>query len=256
MSAEKQGAQPQRENPGEEPAEQAAPEKLGKQGWMGCIILIILFFVLPTGCAMWSEGAFDPDLSDDVTAVALSPADTARLVERLQEASQRQRVCYGWEVDADTGAPVEIGSNLGVGVDARQDPVRCPRWVVLEARFTYQSKEWTGVSYSIEDSFPRKDFRITDLYAHDVVEPTDLGDRVTAELADGIGSLPLLAAQEDLRPVPVQERTPDPTASDNDELESLRGAGWWVLIGFAGLLVALGLLLIVLNAVKEWRKTS
>lgn len=252
MSAEKQ-AEP---TESAEPAEQAAPEKLGKQGWIGCIALVILFFVIPGGCALWSEGAFDPDLSDDVTAVALNPAETARLVERLQEAAQKQRVCYGWEVDADTGAPVEIGSNLGAGVDARRDPARCPRWIVLEARFHYSAKEWTGVSYSIEDNFPQKDFRITDLYAHDVVEATGLGDRVTAELADGIGSLPLLAVQEDLDRVPVQEQTPDPTASSNDELESLRGAGWWVLTCFAGLLVALGLLLIIMNAVKERRKTS
>ncbi|GAA2723163.1 hypothetical protein [Actinocorallia aurantiaca] len=229
-------------------------------GWIGCLIVVAVFalpIALPIGWGMWDEGVFDPDLSDDVTAVALGPAETARLAERLAEASRRDGICYGWEVESGTAAPLQIGSNLGVGADPRLDPARCPNWIVLRADYSYIFKEWSSVGHSIEDSYPRAELAPADLAAYSVVEPSEMGDRAVAELADAIGSLPLLAAEAGLAQAsPAQGREPDPTASTNDELSSPRGAGWWFMTGLGVLLIALGLLWIIRGAVKErkWRR--
>lgn len=225
-------------------------------GWIGCLIVLavlVLPVALPIGWSMWDEGVFDPDLSDDATAVALSPNEAARLAERLREASQRQGICYGWEVDADTGAPVEVGSGLGAGVDARSDAARCPKWIVLKATYTYMHKEWSSVGYTVVDGFPDVRFDSGDLASFSVADPADLEEgRAVAELADMIGALPLLAAQTGVAPaLPAQEQALDPTASTNDELSSTRGAGWWFMTGLGVLLIGLGLLWVIRSAVKE-----
>ncbi|MEO3782375.1 hypothetical protein ABGB12_03530 [Actinocorallia sp. B10E7] len=233
-------------------------KKKGNGGWIGCLIVLAAFaltVVLPIGWSLWDEGAFDPDLSDDMTAVALGPAETARLAERLQEASRRHGICYGWEVDADTGAPVEVGSNLGAGVDARKaDKATCPEWIVLKADYFYLDKEWSSVGYTVLDSYDAVQFSLDELTSSGVLDGTELGERGVAQLADAIGSLPLLAAEADLAPaLPAQEQVFSPSATVDDELDSGRGAGWWFLVGLGSLLVGLGLLWIIRSAVKEWK---
>jgi len=229
-----------------------------KDTWIGCLALLLIVglpIVIPIGWSMWDDGVFEPDLSKDVTAVALGPNETARLAERLQEASRVQGVCYGWEVDAGTAAPTEVGSNLGAGVDARSDTARCPNWIVLQARYTYRDKEWISVGYSIRDSFTDVDFDVRELASYSVATPHNLMEyRGVSELADMIGALPLLAAEMDVVPVlPAQEQMHDPTASTNDELSSTRGAGWWFMTGLGALLIGLGLLWVIRSAVKEWK---
>lgn len=237
-------------------------EKKESSTWGGCL-LVLAVFVLPVAIpvlwGLWDEGAFDPDLSQDVKAVALGPAETSRLVERLQEASRTQGVCYGWEVDADTAAPPEIGSNLGVGVDVRTRPAECPSWVVLRADYFYSSidKEWSSVGYSLEADSSRAQLTSADLSRHGVVSSSGVGDRAVAELADAIGAMPLMTAERDRLPVPAQEQRLDPSATvDDDELASTHGAGWWSLIGLGALLIGLGLLWIIRGAVKERKRKA
>ncbi|GAB2812494.1 hypothetical protein GCM10022221_07560 [Actinocorallia aurea] len=220
----------------------------------GCLIaaaLALVFFVLPIGWSLWDEGVFDEDLSYDTTATALDADDTARIQQLYAEASTAHGICYGWAVEAGTGAPEETGSNLGLGVEVTSRPADCPRWMVLRVNYSYIYKEWSSVSLSTSDNIDGFD---VDPYAlerarlHDSLEPQGI-----SELADILGALPMLAAAESggaLAPIPAREQATDATASSNDRLAPVHGFGWYFWLAVAGVLVLLGLIWIISGTLK------
>ncbi|MGI5167507.1 hypothetical protein ACQEU3_24470 [Spirillospora sp. CA-253888] len=152
---------------------------------------------------------------------------------------------------------VEFGSNLGVGVDPRQAPARCPKWAILKADYYYSStyKEWTSGSITLEDNVGLAgSLHITGAEARLDVTSTDLtGDYAVARLADAIGSVPLLVA-EDGRARPVAPAAAPVPAGD--EISSGRGAGFYVFTTIAIALIAGGVLWIAVAAVRSRKGSS
>jgi len=202
-------------------------------------------------CYGW---AIDTDLPDfrssypDTGAVTTpAPAPTlsapSELEQRLREL-ERQAV-LDLEPDED------VGSNLGAGVDARRDPVRCPRWVVFTADYSYSSyeEEWTAVSTRIETNLPLT-LDASDLHAAGITDDDLLGMRPYARLADAIGALPMIVAEKGAAdPVPAPP-TRIPSAGDT---VSPPGIGRYIWMGIGGLLVALGLTWIIVAALRSRR---
>ncbi|MDX6738684.1 hypothetical protein [Actinocorallia sp. A-T 12471] len=222
------------------------------QVWLWILVPLVLFVGLPIGWGMYDDGVFDEDLTYDVTATALGAGDTARVQEIYTEAAIAHGVCYGWRIDAGTGAPIEEGSNLGLGVDVADQTERCPRWLRMSVTYSYMWKEWSSVNVSVTDNVAEVDIDPNVLESHGIVQT--LEPEGVSQLADILGSLPMLAAASDgpggLAPVPAREQTPDPTASTNDELAPVHGVGWYLTLGVSGLLVALGIYWIISGAVK------
>ncbi|HEX2313744.1 MAG TPA: hypothetical protein VHJ17_08430 [Thermomonospora sp.] len=214
-----------------------------------------------------------------------------RLVERLNAASRAQGVCYGWKIDSDEprlrqystpvrpspppvtpsrtpGVPsprpvppapdlsvtepgVDVGSNLGTGLDPREQTAQCPRWVVFEADYfySYSEEEWTSVTPTIETNLPLS-LSYADLVRSGITTRDLLGDQANARLADAIGTLPMLVAEKGgARPVPqVAAEAPPP----GDRITP-PGVARHVWMGIGGVLVAGGLVWIVIAAVRSRR---
>lgn len=74
----------------------------------------------------------------DTQAPAPLAEETSATVPILRQAHAAQGICYGWRLQ-DTYRVVSVGSNLGDGVAAAEDP-RCPRWVEVAAAVHYTSQ--------------------------------------------------------------------------------------------------------------------
>ncbi|MFI6517296.1 hypothetical protein ACIBF1_17200 [Spirillospora sp. NPDC050679] len=162
------------------------------------------------------------------------------------------------EVEQELTRPgVEFGSNLGVGVDPRQAPARCPKWAILKADYSYSviDKEWTSGSVRLEDNIGLTG-RLQVTGAGDRLGLTSadlIGDNAVGRLADAIGSVPVLAA-EDGRARPVAPAAAPVPAGD--EISSGRGAGFYVFTTIAIALIAGGVLWIAVAAVRSRKGSS
>ncbi|ROO82900.1 hypothetical protein EDD29_0385 [Actinocorallia herbida] len=220
----------------------------------GCLIAVVLAlvcFVLPLGWSLWDEGVFDEDLAYDTTATALDADDTARIQQVYTDAAKAHGICYGWSVEAGTGAPQEKGSNLGLGVDVMSRPEECPRWIVMAVNYSYIYKEWSSVNVNASDNIQEFDVdpgALERAKLYDSLEPQGI-----SELADLLGALPMLASTESggaLAAIPAREQTTDPTASSNDELSPVHGFGWYFWLALGAVLVLLGLIWIISGTLK------
>ncbi|WP_067491114.1 hypothetical protein [Actinomadura hibisca] len=161
------------------------------------------------------------------------------------------------EVTRELSEPgVEFGSNLGVGVDPRQAPARCPQWAILTAQYSYSSidKEWTSGSVSVQDNLGAgNDLRLSNLDRLGLTSADLVGDNATGRLADAIGAVPLLLAEEGrARPVaPAAGAVPA-----GDEISSSRGAGFYVFTTIAIVLIAGGAVWIAVAAVRSRKGSS
>ncbi|RAY14465.1 hypothetical protein DPM19_16055 [Actinomadura craniellae] len=260
----------------------AQNKKKDNSGTYGCLFVIVLTAVFVVGPILWGmydEGVFDGSSKSSETAPVFGGRESGLLAEQLAEASKVQNVCYGWEIDSGrsfvrpaapvysgtfTPAPVpstdsfddpssdgvELGSNLGVGVDPRKVPDRCPRWVVFTADYYYSSidKEWTSVSSGIKTNL---DITLTgfDLDDLGITNQELLGDNANGRLADAIGALPMIVAEKGgAQPVPAPAAAQPPPAGDE---VSGPGVGRYIFMGIAILLIAGGLVWIIAAAVRS-----
>ncbi|MEW2352602.1 hypothetical protein [Spirillospora sp. NPDC029432] len=162
-------------------------------------------------------------------------------------------------------AGVEYGSNLGVGVDPRQVPDRCPKWVVLEADYSYSSQyqEWTSGTTSIESNIGDLDetsmYQFEEMLGQDYGSGDDTddidGEQGIARLADQIGAVPMLVAQEGLAPpVPAQAERVAPPPGDRISESKFTARNVFTGVGIA--LIALGVVWVTVAAVRNRRSTS
>ncbi|MFF5263126.1 hypothetical protein ACFY4C_29710 [Actinomadura viridis] len=157
---------------------------------------------------------------------------------------------------------VEYGSNLGVGVDPRQAPGRCPRWVVLTADYIYSStdQEWTYGSLDFDSSFDldsSADDEFERMLAQTGSDGSDgiHGDQPIARLADAIGGMPLFVAEKGLAaPVPAApDARQSPPAGDR---LSASNTGRNIFVGIGIALIAGGVAWIGIAAVRNRRSSS
>lgn len=250
----------------------------------GCLIVSVLTLLavgIPLLVAMFEDGGFGdrPSASSQYDPV-FGARESGRLAERLAAASRTQNICYGWEIDSDRsfvnkvtpiygpgftpepvppGQPsdlssrsVEIGSNLGVGVDPRKVPARCPRWVVFKADYYYSliEEEWTSVTTDIESNL---DLTLSefDLIDFGISEQDLLGDNAGARLSDTVAVLPALVAEKGGAPR-VTDAPAAQTPPPGDKLTA-PGKGRYIVMGIAILLIAGGLVWIIAAAVRSRR---
>ncbi|MEU8800275.1 hypothetical protein [Spirillospora sp. NPDC048819] len=154
---------------------------------------------------------------------------------------------------------VEFGSNLGLGKDPRQVPGQCPKWVILEARFSYSESysEYSLGRFEIKNSFDER-FRETTFERRlgQVGEDDIDGESGTARLRDAIGALPMLVASEGLAPPVPAETRQAAQVPPNDKLSesSVTARTVWSVIGIG--LVAVALVVIVIGAVRSLRRSG
>ncbi|GAA3943600.1 hypothetical protein GCM10023085_26910 [Actinomadura viridis] len=153
---------------------------------------------------------------------------------------------------------VEYGSNLGVGVDPRQVPAQCPRWVVLTADYFYSSsdQEWTYGSFDFDSSF-RLSSGADDEFKRMLAQSDSdgiHGDHPIARLADAIGGMPMLVAEKGLAPpVPAPAAQQAPPAGDR---LSASNTGRNIFVGIGIALIAGGVAWIGIAAVRNRRSSS
>jgi hypothetical protein len=146
---------------------------------------------------------------------------------------------------------VDVGSNLGTGIDPRTRPQQCPRWVVFTADYYYSlvDEEWTSVTQGIETNLPLR-LSPSDLRQAGITEVDLLGDQANARLADAIGALPMIVAEKGAAPPVPQIDAQAPPAGDK---VSPPGMARYVWMGIGGVLIAGGLVWIVIAAVRSRR---
>jgi hypothetical protein len=190
-----------------------------------------------TGASSVSTFGVDPPV--------FTETDSRQLAKRLDEAYKHQGVCYGWRVNNN-----EIGSNLGVGRSAKDDPA-CQKFAELVVDYTYNStdEEFTDVTYSIDTSAGIS-VRPSDLTAIGIGRD-ELLDEPVVGVTDAIGALPMLVAEKGEAPaVPAPQ---EQNTSRNDTLE--RTIEWrWVWIVLAIGLLGGGLVWLIVGAVRAARK--
>ncbi|TDC79310.1 hypothetical protein E1285_36345 [Actinomadura sp. 7K507] len=155
---------------------------------------------------------------------------------------------------------VEYGSNLGPGKDPRQVPGQCPKWVVLEADYSYltSSNEFLSGRFEIKNSFDEsfREFRFERRLGQTGEDDID-GEAGTARLRDAIGALPMLVAEEELAPaVPAETAPPAAEPSANDRLaeSSVTARGVWSVIGIV--LIGSAVVVLVVGAVRSLRRSG
>lgn len=248
----------------------------------GCMVAIIAIIAVLTVADLidWGGGG---DADVPVGGGLFGSRGAGHLVERLNDATRAQKICYGWKIDTD--APVDyreyttpirpanpavpppadldddidrydddetdVGSNLGTGLDPREHPQQCPRWVVFTASYTYSyyEEKWTSVSIDIEtnlqisigeDALRRAGITRSDL----------LGSQATARLADAVGVLPMIVAEKGAAPQVPQPAASEPLPGDKP---TPPGVARYVWMGIGGVLIAAGLTWIIVAAVRSRR---
>jgi hypothetical protein len=186
------------------------------------------------------------------------PTDTLSAYERAEIESEVQE-----DLETLTERGVEFGSNLGVGVDPRQRPADCAKWVVLEADYTYSTKhqEWSSGSTEIKANFGDLDevstYDLEQLLGQDGFdEPDDInGENGIARLADQIGVMPMVVSEKGLAP-PVQAPADQSAPPPGDRIAESNFTARNVFVGIGIALIAGGLVWIVAAAVRNRRSTS
>ncbi|SEG42520.1 hypothetical protein SAMN04489712_105143 [Thermomonospora echinospora] len=208
-------------------------------------------------CYGWEIDSDLPGMTDYITPVTPSapalrtpapgatPLPTPAPGTPQSETEQRLRDTLA----AEPG--VDVGSNLGTGVDPRERPQECPRWVVFTADYYYDitEEEWTSVTQGIETNLPLQ-LSPSDLRQAGITEVDLLGDQANARLADAVGALPMIVAEKGAAPPVPQIDVQAPPAGDKI---SPPGMARYVWMGIGGVLVAGGLVWIVIAAVRSRR---
>ncbi|WP_018655715.1 hypothetical protein [Actinomadura flavalba] len=218
--------------------------------WIIAVAVIVIF--------VWVTLA---DMNDDdggSGGAVFGAADSARLSDRLAAAQRAQGVCYGWRVDPGTpgrsftAAPdgTETGSSLGPRTDPAQDKVRCARYAVVDARYSYSSidEEWTSVSLHVDNNLGLNPTSTTLLSRVGLTERDLLDDEAAGRLADVVGALPLLAAEEGKAPPVPLDAASTPRAGDRI---SGSGHGRTVFIGLGAALILGGVIWIIVAAARR-----
>jgi hypothetical protein len=284
----------------------------------GCLILVLLLFVLPILWGLYDDGYLDGTDQSVESAPVFGPREAGQLVEGLHRAYAVQGVCYGWVIESGRdrripkvtpsyratfeptpnpaaspspatsptpgederrrteldlrlldGPGVEYGSNLGVGIDPRQRPDVCPRWMLLKAQYHYDKRGqyWSSGSFGVDHSANiDADIGIDFTYENQLGQNLGFGEgdddiagsRAIARLADAISGLPLLAAQEGVAPPPP----PAPGAQGapgsvppGHEMAG-QGLGRTIFFGIGIALIAGGAVWIAVAAARNLRSTS
>ncbi|MFI0353485.1 hypothetical protein [Actinomadura sp. 9N407] len=177
--------------------------------------------------------------------------------------SAYERSVIDEDLEKLTDRGVEYGSNLGVGVDPRQRPADCAKWVVLEADYLYSSQyqEWSSGSTEIKSNLGELEdvssYDLEQLLGQDGFDdPDDInGDNGIARLADQIGVMPMVVSMNDLAPpVPAPADQSAPPPGDKIAQSDFTARNVFVGIGIA--LIAGGMVLIIVAAVRNRRGTS
>ncbi|MFG2090574.1 MULTISPECIES: hypothetical protein [unclassified Spirillospora] len=157
------------------------------------------------------------------------------------------------------GPGVEFGSNLGPGKDPRQTPGQCPKWVILEARYSYSESygEYSFGRFEIKSSFDERFREATFERRLGQVGEDDIdGEYGTARLRDAIGALPMLVADEGLAPPVPAETSRAAQAPPNDRLaeSTITARAVWTVIGIG--LLAVAIVVLTVGAVRNLRSRS
>lgn len=94
---------------------------------VGTIVLVTTLILAP-----WDDG--------DTTVPAPSAEMSEQTVANLARASAAQGICYGWHL-LDGVRSVSRGSNLGPDTAVDSDPIRCPKWIQVEALVWYSAPD-------------------------------------------------------------------------------------------------------------------
>lgn len=151
----------------------------------------------------------------------------------------------------------EFGSNLGAGIDPREAPQACPKWMVFQGELSYSSEEetWTWGVFHIRTNLGTvSEERYEKMLGQYRVDDDIDGPNSAARLRDAIGALPLLAADAGLAPpVPAETgQAAEPAPADDRISEPvLTARNVWSVIGI--LLIAGGVLWVAVAGVRRLR---
>lgn len=151
----------------------------------------------------------------------------------------------------------EFGSNLGAGIDPREAPQACPKWMVFQGELSYSSEEetWTWGVFHIRTNLGTvSEDRYEKMLGQYRVDDDIDGPNSAARLRDAIGALPLLAADAGLAPpVPAETGQAAEPAPAGDRISEpvLTARNVWSVIGI--LLIASGVLWVVVAGVRRLR---
>lgn len=220
-----------------------------KRGVIAGFLVVVGFLVM--GPVMALFGGYEKSSSSRTEAAenTVLGVGAQMLAARLEEAFRLHGYCYGWEIDPGDGRPREAGSNLGAGLDVREAPKECPKWVLLKVEYThhedyFEEKEWSTVEYFVLSGDPvlHGAFGLSPLGILSARVPEEGG---LAELANAIGVLPqLVAERKGLPPVPAWQWGGPSTVY---EPLSVWGGGRVFAVGSGAVLIAGGLLWAVLG---------
>ncbi|GLZ07048.1 hypothetical protein Acsp03_45140 [Actinomadura sp. NBRC 104412] len=167
---------------------------------------------------------------------------------------------------------VEYGSNLGVGIDPRQRPQQCPKWVVLTADYTYDrtGQYWSNGYLSVDTSsdLELNRYNLSSVYVDALGQSTRsgpdddydnfFGPHAIARLADAISALPLMVAEEGLAPPPPVAPGAEGTAQGAPPGDTLPRSSLArpIFTGVGIVLIAGGVVWIAVAAVRKRRSTT
>lgn len=228
----------------------------GKPVGKGGCVLVVIFMVVMVAVLCAATG-----LSGDGEITTVSPpaaTDRNDTVADLRDAAERQSICYGWRLQQEDGDVVSVGSNLGDGVSAADDP-RCPRWLQVTATVVYtaESSESEDSAVVTVKGSPGFDDDARDLTAglsrFGLTEAAFVEEPGWAVTRAAV-SLPLLvvetgAASPEPMVTTAPTEVPTPLPAAGSDLWRDR-SGW--LIGAAGLLL-IAVLLVVVGLVQRRR---
>lgn len=148
-----------------------------------------------------------------------------------------------------TGLGIDAGSNLGVGVDPRQVPTSCPKWVVFSATYDWalidevQKLESFGVESNVQQP-PT----VADLNAAGITEAALKKEDAPARLADAVAALPMIMSEK-----AGADPVPQPTAAAPAPGDTVQNDFPTALV-IGGLMVAGGLVWILIAFVRSRRR--
>ncbi|WP_229398951.1 hypothetical protein [Micromonospora okii] len=198
----------------------------------------------------------------DTTVPAPAADERAATVPILAQAAASQGICYGWRLENRSGSVVNLGSNLGDGVPAAENP-SCPRWVEVAATVRYTSESSESQDYAYVEVNGSSDIDLADLYAIENglgrfgLDSDAFVDEPGWAVCRAAVSLPLLAAEAGLVE-PAAARTGAPVATVGplpDAGSDLWRDRWGFLLATAGLLLVAALLVTV-GFVQRGRQRS
>lgn len=215
-----------------ETGEVAAPQKRNSKVVQGVWIAVIAVAVICLTAYCSSRDSGD--------AVAVDQTDAQTVAADLARASSAHGVCYGWQL-LDSATLVSSGSNLGVGVNAADNPDRCPKYIEVRGTYHYypdSSESEDYATYSIASNLGGGYAKLDPAGLERLGAGTGrlLADPPTAIL-DAAEALPLLAQEAGLVtgvvPEPSATGTPVPIEEGGSDFFRDR----WVLLLVTGVLL-------------------